>query len=241
MTSVALVLAYTVAVGFGLFGVMALSRAITQAVDRRWSTVLITALVVWYGLTTALGVTDVFRADSPQNARFPMLGLGLAAPLLCLLASTWLAPPLSALIRSPRSVTASLIEVHSWRIAGVGFLILAAVHHLPAVFALPAGIGDILIGISASRIASRVRAGRPRAGIIWNILGLADLVMAIVLGVTAAPGALHLMATNPTTLAMSITPMVLVPTFMVPLSMWLHIISLRSLTAAPPPRIPGYR
>jgi hypothetical protein len=115
MTSVALVLAYTVAVGFGLFGVMALSRAITQAVDRRWSTVLITALVVWYGLTTALGVTDVFRADSPQNARFPMLGLGLAAPLLCLLASTWLAPPLSALIRSPRSVTASLIEVHSSR------------------------------------------------------------------------------------------------------------------------------
>jgi hypothetical protein len=110
---------------------------------------------------------------------------------------------------------------------------------LPAVFAVPAGIGDILVGITASRIASNVRAGRPRAGIIWNILGLGDLVMAIVLGVTAAPGALHLIATNPTTLAMSIIPMVLVPTFMVPLSMWLHIISLRSLTTAAPPRIPG--
>jgi hypothetical protein len=38
---------------------------------------------------------------------------------------------------------------HTPRVAGVAFLLYMALGHLPALFALPAGLGDIAAGIAA--------------------------------------------------------------------------------------------
>jgi hypothetical protein len=48
-----------------------------------------------------------------------------------------------------------LVLPHTLRIEGVVFLLLMAQGHLPPVFALPAGLGDIAARVSAPFIARR--------------------------------------------------------------------------------------
>src|SRR5262249_30338754 len=53
------------------------------------------------------------------------------------------------------------------------------------VFAIPAGVGDLLTGLFAPLIAYWWVAGKPyarTAAIAWNMFGIADLVNAVVLG-----------------------------------------------------------
>lgn len=52
-------------------------------------------------------------------------------------------------------VRAGLIALQTYRVLGGGsFLLLLAVHRLPLLFAIPAGVGDILVGLSAWSAAS---------------------------------------------------------------------------------------
>jgi len=84
---------------------------------------------------------------------------------------------------NPRALTL----VQSWRTAGFVFLVLARYHILPASFALPAGWGDIAVGATAVFVASRLAVSKHRrAFILWQLLGMLDLVMAVTLGATAA-------------------------------------------------------
>ncbi len=60
---------------------------------------------------------------------------------------------------------------------------------IPALWGLPAGIGDVLIGITSLWVAGSL--GTPkgnRRAIIWNLLGMLDLIVAVALGVTTNPG-----------------------------------------------------
>src|SRR5215475_1351284 len=72
---------------------------------------------------------------------------------------------------------------HAPRVAGVAFLIYLASGHLPALFALPAGLGDIATGIAAPFVArSLTRGTGRRAGLWFNAFGITDLVVALTLG-----------------------------------------------------------
>ncbi len=54
--------------------------------------------------------------------------------------------------------------------------------HLPALFALPAGLGDIAAGIAAPLVARRLAQGGGRRGALWfNAFGMTDLVYALTL------------------------------------------------------------
>jgi hypothetical protein len=78
----------------------------------------------------------------------------------------------------------------SWALAA-----LAARGPLPGVFALPAGIGDVLTGLLALPAAIAVAAGTAdgrRAATLWNIFGLADFAVAITMGMITSPGPLQL-------------------------------------------------
>jgi hypothetical protein len=44
---------------------------------------------------------------------------------------------------------ANLIRLHLWRLVGIVFLVLMVRGQMPALWALPAGIGDVLIGATA--------------------------------------------------------------------------------------------
>lgn len=48
---------------------------------------------------------------------------------------------------------------HTLRAAGLAFVIVAGLGRLPAVVALPAGLGDIAVGLSAPWAARRLARG----------------------------------------------------------------------------------
>jgi hypothetical protein len=113
---------------------------------------------------------------------------------------------------------------------GIVFLLLMAYGQMPGLWALPAGIGDILVGAMAFWVASGLRTshGIQRA-IIFNLFGLVDLIMAVGLGIMTSPGPLQVFQTTPTSELATRFPLVLVPTFLVPLAFMLHIVSLWQL------------
>jgi hypothetical protein len=120
--------------------------------------------------------------------------------------------------------TSILIAVQTYRILGVAFLWGMTQGLLDPAFAIPAGVGDILIGVTAIPFAIFLWKGYSwsrYAVIVWSVLGIADLVNAITLGTITSAG-----FTNPTTTTF---PWVLVPTIGVPLALALHGIVLYRL------------
>jgi hypothetical protein len=109
------------------------------------------------------------------------------------------------------------------RILGVVFVILEAQQLLPARFALSAGYGDIFIGATAWFAATRLaKPGNRALFILWQTLGIADLVSAVGLGVTGG----FFQTSGPNMHLMTVLPLSLIPTFLVPLFLMFHVISI---------------
>jgi hypothetical protein len=101
---------------------------------------------------------------------------------------------------------------------------------LPALWAIPAGVGDVLMGAAAFWVAARLDApGGRRRAIVFNVLGVLDLVVAIGLGITVNPGPAQLFHTTPGAEMLTRFPLALVPGFLVPLAFMVHFVSLWQL------------
>lgn len=114
----------------------------------------------------------------------------------------------------------TLVLLHLTRFIGVYLLVLFQRGELPRAFAVPAGIGDIIVATLALPVALAPLAEpqRLRAIYIWNVVGLADIVLVVV---TAA----RLNFADPSQLyALSHLPLSLLPTFIVPLIIATHVI-----------------
>jgi hypothetical protein len=119
--------------------------------------------------------------------------------------------------------------IQAWRWGGLGFLSLYAHGVLPGLFAFPAGLGDMAIGLTAPWILLGLIRDSSFAGsrryVIWNILGITDLVVAVSLG-TISSGLIPGLTGGVTTSAMAQLPLVLIPAYMVPLFIMLHFTAL---------------
>jgi len=146
--------------------------------------------------------------------------------LLVVAISLAVSPSLRCLL----SRQANLIRLHLWRFEGIVFLILMVQGQMPALWALPAGIGDILVAGTATWIAGHLDSpGGSRRAITWNLLGIADLIVAVALGIMTNPGPTQVFYTTPTSEMVTRFPLALVPAFLVPLAFILHVISLWQL------------
>jgi hypothetical protein len=120
-----------------------------------------------------------------------------------------------------------LTVAHAWRVGGVVFLLLHQRGALPGVFALPAGWGDVAVGVTAPLVAWSWKPPFPRKLFVaWNVLGSLDLVLAVTLGVLASAGPAGVLAGDVTTRLMGQFPLSLIPTFVVPLFLIIHLIAL---------------
>jgi hypothetical protein len=120
--------------------------------------------------------------------------------------------------------TSLLIAVQTYRIGGIAFLWGMTQGILDPAFAIPAGVGDLLIGLTAIPFAIFLWNGyswSKYALIVWSVLGIADLVNAITLGRITSPD-----FSNST---MATFPWILVPTVGVPLGLALHGVTLYRL------------
>jgi hypothetical protein len=183
------------------------------------------ALSVWLLLVSSLGLAGAF-VGPPGTPPLP-IAIAVTAPLLLFFAALRLS-------RSFREFALSLdlrliAGIQAWRWAGLGLLTLYAYNVLPAVFALPAGLGDMAIGVTAPWIVlALVRQPRFAASgtfIRWNVLGILDLLIAVSIGAvsasltTGAPGEIS-------TAPMATLPLLLIPGFLVPLFLMLHTAAL---------------
>ena len=88
--------------------------------------------------------------------------------------------------------------MRSGRLEGSAFLVFMALGHLPALFALPAGLGDVTPGSAPPLAAYKLAHGGSRRTARWfNAFGMTNLVVALTLGtltgfelvnVTPSPG-----------------------------------------------------
>ena len=125
-----------------------------------------------------------------------------------------------------------LVALQVYRVRGGAFLLRWAAGELPGAFALPAGIGDVLVGVLALPAALLVRTGSRlgrAAGCAWNLLGILDLLIAIAMGALTTTGRLPVPVANTATRSY---PLVMIPAFAVPLSLILHALSLWQLRRA---------
>jgi hypothetical protein len=121
----------------------------------------------------------------------------------------------------------TLTLVQTWRVGGLVFILLYQQGLLPGVFALPAGWGDFAIGITAPLMVWSWRPPFPhKTFVVWNALGLLDLVMAVTLGLLASATPIGVLAGEATTRPMGQFPLSLIPTFFVPLLVICHLICL---------------
>jgi hypothetical protein len=185
------------------------------------------ALVAWFFVTIWLGLSGALGSTGK-----PPIGLGAAIgiPLLVFALDARLAGPLSRAFA--RIDLATLTALQTFRVGGAFFLIAWSQGTLPGAFALPAGIGDIAIGVAAPLVATAV-AGRKRGyltlALLFNIAGIVDLVLAVSAGVTHSSSALGFLAGPVTTDRLGQYPFSLIPTFFVPLALVLHGFSLRAI------------
>jgi hypothetical protein len=103
---------------------------------------------------------------------------------------------------------------------------------VPGVFALPAGIGDLLTGIAALSVAGLAASGSARgrrAAMMWNVFGLADFAVAILMGTLSSPGPLQIFNIEGPVSQVGAYPTVMIPAFAVPSSILLHALSIRQL------------
>jgi|SRR5208282_6830199 len=182
-----------------------------------------------YGRITAVLVAvwfiAVFWASAEHlfvnaTARFGV-GIAVAALVPMIVFSLWFAASEGfrqfAFSLNPKTLT----SVQVWRIVGFTFVVLEARNALPAMFAGPAGYGDMFIGATAGFAAWKLAEPAYRGSFIfWQALGILDLVTAVSLGTTAGLFAPH----GPSMLAMTVLPLSLIPTFLVPLFLMLHVI-----------------
>jgi len=179
-------------------------------------------LTAWFVIVAILAATRALYYERALGA--PSLGIAVALPIavLCILVAC-VQPLHDALHRVPLWL---LVGVHTVRLLGISFVILYAAGRLPAPFAPVAGWGDIFVGLTAPLVAWLVyRQGANARPIvwIWNMIGIVDLIAAVALGATSSPGPLRLIFAEPSSAIMTTLPWLLIPGFLVPLLMSVHI------------------
>jgi len=175
-------------------------------------------------------------------SRAPTIQYGVLIPIVVGVALFWRWRALRRVIEAiPQEW---IVSVQVYRALGLIFLVLYAGGHLPGEFAWPAGAGDALVGLLAPAVAiAYAHRSRNAAGLVrtWNLFGIADLIVAVATGLLTSPSRLQMLALGAPNELISAFPLVMVPVFLVPLSVLLHLASLQKLRSTetrqrvPPP------
>lgn len=198
-----------------------LSSALSETPRQRLRVAV--ALAGWFCLVLAAGATGALSFQTGIGA--PAVGLAVVIPTAVLsLLVLGTARGRDFVGHMP---LAGMVGIHAVRVLGLSFVLLYAAKRLPAPFAPVAGWGDIAIGLAAiplARMLARGAGAVPRwLLLLWNALGLTDLVVAVTLGATSSPGPIQLFHAQPSSAIMSNLPWVMIPCFLVPSLAFLHL------------------
>jgi hypothetical protein len=215
---------------WGLLMFFAQRSRMETVARRRFGIVSGAHLLGWLLLALVLGNAGVFQASS--STVFPAIALGIAFPFVIGIFLLQHSLALNSVINA--IPLPWLVGVQLYRAFGFIFLALYGAGKLPAEFAIPAGIGDVAVGLAAPVVGYLFYKGYRRSCLAvlgWNVVGILDLVVAVALGFLSSPGPFQALAVETPNEMITAFPLVLVPVFAVPLSILLHLATLKRLKA----------
>ncbi len=214
-----------------------LRRSGCVAPIRRSLLVRIGALLgAWFVAVTAAAVAGAWLDPGVPRP------LGYLIPALMLSLVVWRAGWLQAAVQALSP--AAIPWLQTLRIGGGLTLFAAWASGLaPWGWAATAGAGDILVGLGAAAVAALLGTGLAwsrTAAQLWNVFGLVDMAHTLVRGLLSAPGPQQRIFETPPNLVPAVFPFIYLPAFIVPLTILLHILSLRQLARlGRPAQAPG--
>jgi hypothetical protein len=179
------------------------------------STPLIIRIAIWLWLIAALfvGNSATLQRLPPLAVQGVLVGLTAACLIVYFKIQT---------VRSwvDRLDLRALVLLHVTRFVGYYFLILYDRGELPYAFAVPGGWGDIVVAglalfVSLLPMAEYIRR---RAITIWNVIGFVDILLVVI-------AAARLGLQDGVQLrALTVLPLSLLPTFLVPMIIASHVV-----------------
>ena len=184
---------------------------------------LAVVLTVWFALAAAAGTSGIFTAGPDQVFR-PVL-LSVVVPIAVFLGVFAASPTFRGFVMSWDIRFLTMLQI--WRVVGFAFLPLYAFGVLPGLFAWPAGLGDVAVGLTAPLVVlalmRRPEFARSGRFIVWNLLGLFDFVGAAVTSTLVSGAFPALSAGSITSAPLEYWPLILFPSFIVPLFVFMHL------------------
>jgi hypothetical protein len=182
-------------------------------------------LATWF-----IAITAAATAGAWLDPSFPR-PVGYILPALVLACVLWRAGWLTAAMDALPLWCIPALQM--LRIGG-GLTLLGAwaTGFAPWAFVGTAGIGDIVVGVTAGLVAMALAAQTGwavTAARLWNVAGLADMAHTMYRAARTAPGPLQLSFDGPPNLVPALFPLIYLPAFIVPLTILLHLLSLQQL------------
>jgi hypothetical protein len=181
---------------------------------------------------TAWLVVRLVMQVSPPGGRVLGAGPTVAFVVFGMVAGTlplWISPTFRQIVHATPATW--IIGFHTGRVVGGLFLALLDLKLLPPQFALPAGYGDVIVAVLALVVVYLLATQKPyarTAAIGWNLLGMLDLLVALVTGVTFIPPFVrHLAVTGAST--RYVNYVLIIPAYGVPIVSLFHIYSMHQL------------
>lgn len=185
---------------------------------------ILSVLFGWFFLSAFIAFHGGF-VSSPLRQPV-MLGLGVVVPIALLVAFYLGRQNLWSFANSLD--LRLLVLLNLWRFVAVDFILHYYDGALPAGFAFPAGIGDIVTAAFSIPLVMSMQknpAASYKRFLTWNVFGILDLVVAISAGVLHSESTIgFLKGDGVSTTLMSQFPHSMVPTFFVPLFIAVHLL-----------------
>ncbi len=180
-------------------------------------------LLAWFAVAYLVGTTGVLA--NAGASPLPPIALTAVVPVVAFMAAYLLSGRVRRFVlsRDLRMLTA----LQLWRVIGFAFLPLYAAGVLPGIFAWPAGLGDVAIGVTAAFVVWRLERDADFATanrFLWfHALGLLDFAVAVATAGLASGVFPGLTAGGVTSAPLDVWPLNLFPSFLVPLFIILHL------------------
>ena len=175
---------------------------------------VIVATILWFVLAILAGASGLTQQMVPPLPQIVLFGLVVLLLLVFWVSQSFRSWILKVDIRF-------LVGVHLTRFVGFYFLYLYSLDRLPYEFAVLGGWGDIIVAALALLLILLVRTSSAKSVFtyfIWNIIGLIDILFVVAT-------ATRLAIADPQSMGELLKlPLSLLPTFLVPIIIFTHIV-----------------
>ena len=184
--------------------------------------------IIWSLVQTALGLSGVYQDTNALPPRIMLFGI---MPMVMFISVSFISGKNKAIVAQTNLKT--LTYFHSIRIPVEIVLTLLYTYGVISVYTTFEGTNfDIISGLSAALVAYLCFKGgqmNKRALIVWNIICLLLLLNVVITAIFAFPSPFQALAFDQPNLAPLYFPFNLLPTVVVPIVLYSHLIALRRL------------